>query len=387
VLRQIFEITLVNLRNVPSRLGASSVIVVGIAGVVGVLVAILSMAIGFRTALENTGRPDRAIVLRGGSNGELSSGLSMDAAAIVASMEGVAEASAELYTITDVPKRSSGTPANLVVRGVQPSAFSIRPEVRITAGRRFEPGKREVIAGRGAAAEFRGVDLGATIAFRDSEWSVVGLFEAAGGANESELWTDLPVLQTAFRRDGGVSSMRLRLDAPDRAETLALRIEQDPRLDLGLKSEPAYYSAQSASLSAIITGFGYLVAGIMAVGAVFAALNTMYSAVSARTVEIATLRAIGFGGTPVVVSVLIESLLLALLGGLVGAAFSYLAFNGWTISTLASGTFSQLAFDFRVTPALVTTGILWAVALGAIGGLFPALRAARLPITVALRGE
>lgn len=385
MLSQIFEITLLNLRNVPSRLGASSVIVVGIAGVVGVLVAILSMAIGFRSALENTGRPDRAIVLRGGSNGELSSGIGTDVTAIIAAMEGVAESSAELYTIADVPKRSTGTPANLVVRGVQPSAFSIRPEVRIVEGRAFVQGKREVIAGRGAVAEFEGIELGAEVAFRDSAWTVVGIFEAAGGANESELWTDLPVAQTAFRRDGAVSSMRVRLDSPDVAAALAERIDSDPRLDLVLKPEPAYYSAQSEGLSRIITGFGYLVASIMAVGAVFAALNTMYSAVSTRTVEIATLRAIGFGGAPVVVSVMIEALALAFLGGLVGAAFSYLVFNGWTVSTLAG--FTQVAFDFAVTPDLVATGVLWAVALGALGGLFPAIRAARLPITAALRGE
>lgn len=385
MLAQILEITLMNLRNLPSRLGASSVIVVGIAGVVGVLVAILSMAIGFRTALENTGSPDRAIVLRGGANGELASGIGTDAVAIVSSMEGIEASSAELYTIADVPKRSSGTPANLVVRGVQPSAFSIRPEVRIVEGRFFEAGKREVIAGRGAVAEFSGIDLGAEVAFRDSAWTIVGIFEAAGGANESELWADLPVAQAAFRREGAVSSMRVRLASPDLASALAERIDTDPRLDLKLESEPDYYSAQSASLSAIITGFGYLVASIMAVGAVFAALNTMYSAVSTRTVEIATLRAIGFGGTPVIASVMIEALVLALLGGLVGAAVSYVVFNGWTISTLAG--FTQVAFNFTVTPPLVATGVVWAVALGTIGGLFPAIRAARMPITVALRGE
>jgi len=385
VFAQIVEITLMNLRNVPSRLGASSVIVVGIAGVVGVLVAILSMGIGFRAALQNTGQPDRAIVLRGGSNGELSSGISTDAIAIVGSLEGVIAASAELYTIADVPKRSSGTPANLVIRGVQQSAFAIRPEIRIVEGRIFETGKREVIAGRGAVAEFDGIDLNAQVAFRDSDWTIVGIFESGGSASESELWADLPVAQTAFRRDSGVSSMRVKLASPDVAQRIATEIDEDPRLDLALTAEPEYYSAQSAGLTAIITGFGYLVASIMAVGAVFAALNTMYSAVSARTVEIATLRAIGFGGTPVVVSVLIEALALSILGGLVGAGFSYAVFNGWTISTLSG--FTQVAFDFTVTPSLLATGVSWAVVLGAIGGLFPAVRAARMPITVALRGE
>ena len=385
MLRQIAEITLMNLRNVPARLGASSVIVVGIAGVVGVLIAILSMAIGFRVALESTGQPDRAIVLRGGSNGELASGLGNDAVAIVSSLPGVAEASAELYTIVDVPKRSSGTPANLVVRGVPPSAFSIRPEIRIVEGRSFATGRRELIVGRGASTQFAGLDIGADVAFRDSAWTIVGIFEAGGSASESEVWTDLPIAQTAFRRDGTVSSLRLRLASPEMATELDALITQDPRLDLQLRSEPDYYSEQAQGLTALITGFGYLVASIMAVGAVFAALTTMYSAVAARTVEIATLRAIGFGGLPIVVSVMIEAVALALLGGLIGAGFSWAAFNGTTISTLAG--FTQVAFDFTVTPALLGTGVIWAVALGAIGGLFPAVRAARMPITVALRGD
>ncbi|MFM8356469.1 MAG: ABC transporter permease [Gammaproteobacteria bacterium] len=382
---QIVEITLMNLRNIPARLGASSVIVVGIAGVVAVLMAILAMAIGFRTALESTGQPDRAIVLRGGSNGELSSGVSAAAVAIVSSLPGVLAASAELYTIVDVPKRSSGTPANLVVRGVTSAALTLRPEVRITAGRTFESGRREVIIGRGAAAEFAGLDLGAEIAFRDSAWVIVGVFEAAGGASESEIWGDLPVAQTAFRRGGTVSSMRLQLDQPARAAALAETIANDPRLDLQLRAEPEYYAAQSARLSALITGFGYVVAGIMAIGAVFAALNTMYSAVSSRTVEIATLRALGFGGTPVVISVLIEAVLLALLGALLGAGIAWFAFAGTTISTLAG--FTQLAFQFTMTPALFITAIVWALVIGMIGGLFPALRAARVPITVALRAQ
>ncbi len=387
MLSQVREITLMNLRNLPSRLGSSSVIVVGIAGVVCVLVSILAMATGFRAALESTGAPDRAIVLRGGSGGELSSGMSEENVRIVAAMDGIATSSGELYTIADVPKRSSGTPANLVVRGVEPSAFAIRAELTIVAGRNFEPGKRELIAGRRAVDEFTGIDLDAPIRFRDSDWQIVGIFESNGDAHESEVWGDVKVAQAAFRRTGGVSTIRVRLTDPAVLEGLAARIDADPRLDLQIQSEQAFYGNQSSRLSSIITGFGYLVAVIMAIGAVFAALNTMYSAVTLRTVEIATLRAIGFGGMPVVVSVLIEALVLALLGGAVGALVSYVVFNGVTISTLNSGSFSQVAFDFAVTPALLTQGIIWAVALGFVGGLFPAVRAARLPITVALRGE
>ena len=387
MLAQIREITLMNLRNLPSRLGASSVIVVGIAGVVAVLVSILAMATGFRAALESTGAPDRAIVLRGGSGGELSSGISQESVNIVSQMDGIVAASGELYTIADVPKRSNGTPANLVVRGVAQNAFVVRPEVRIAAGRMFETGKGELIAGKRAAAEFAGIDLDANVRFRDSDWKIVGIFEANGDANESEVWADGNVVQASFRRGAGVSTMRVKLQDPSLIAALAQRIANDPRLDLQIRSEQDFYGDQSKSLSSIITGFGYLVGVIMAVGAIFAALNTMYSAVTVRTVEIATLRAIGFGGTPVVVSVMIEALVLALLGGLLGAVLSYLIFNGVTVSTLNRGSFSQVAFDFAVTPKLITQRLIWAVSLGFVGGLFPAVRAARLPITVALRGE
>jgi putative ABC transport system permease protein len=387
MLGQIREITLMNLRNLPSRLGSSSVIVVGIAGVVAVLVSILAMATGFRAALESTAAPDRAIVLRGGSGGELSSGLSQEAVNIVSQMEGIVAASGELYTIADVPKRGSGTAANLVVRGVEPSAFTVRPELRIIQGRMFEPGKGELIAGHRAAEEFAGIDLNATVRFRDSDWKIVGLFEANGDVNESEVWADVKVVQAAYRRGGGFSTMRVQLTDPSVIGAIAERISKDPRLDLQIRSEHDFYGDQSKRLSTIITGFGYLVGVIMAVGAIFAALNTMYSAVTQRTVEIATLRAIGFGSTPVVISVMIEALLLAIFGGLIGAALAYLLFNGMTVSTLNSGSFSQVAFDFAVTPKLITQGLVWAVSLGFVGGLFPALRAARLPITVALRGE
>jgi putative ABC transport system permease protein len=387
VLAQIREITLMNLRNVPSRIGASSVIVVGIAGVVAVLVSILAMATGFRAALESTGSPNRAIVLRGGSGGELSSGVSQESADIVAQMDGIAVASSELYAIADVPKRSNGTPANLVVRGVEQNAFVLRPELRIVTGRNFERGRAELIAGKRAVEEFAGIDLGANVRFRDSDWKIVGVFEADGDANESEVWADVKVLQSVVRRGNSISTMRLQLTDPTALPGVADLIAKDPRLDLQIRSEQDFYGDQSKQLTSIITGFGYLVGVIMAIGAIFAALNTMYSAVSTRTVEIATLRAIGFGGSPIVVSVMIEALVLALLGGALGAALSYVVFNGVTISTLNRGTFSQVAFDFAVTPKLITQGLVWAVSLGFVGGLFPALRAVRLPITVALRGE
>ena len=383
---QIFEITVMNLKNLPSRLGSSSVVVVGIGGVVGVMVAILAMAAGFQGTLDSGGAPDRAIVLRGGSDNELSSGVSTDEANVVSGMEGVVLASPELYMVADVPKRSTGTDANLIVRGVTADAFAMRQEVAIVEGRNLEPGRGEVIAGRGAHIEFAGIDIGNKIQLRQSEWTIVGIFEADGSAYESELWVDLPVLQSAFRFTGA-SSIRLLLDSPERIDELAERIKGDPRLDLELTGETAYFAGQAGGLTDAIRIFGYTVATIMAIGAVFAALNTMYTAVVTRTVEIATLRALGFGRLPVVVSVMIESMVLALLGGVLGAAVAYVGFNGYTVSTLSNVSFSQIAFDFAVTPDLLRDGLVWALGLGAIGGLLPAVRAALLPITVALRGE
>ena len=386
MLGQIVEVALLNLRNLPARLGSSSVIVVGIGGVVGVLIAILAMGKGFQSALSRAGEPDRAIVLRGGSSGELSSGMGQQEMNVIASMPEVTVASGELFLIADVPKRSNQSPANLAIRGVSQAAFDIRPNVRVVEGRAFEPGRAEMIAGRQAVIEFEGIDLGATVKLRNGEWTIVGFFEAGGSAYESEVWVDLATAQSTFRRQG-VSSMRVRLTTPDVAAAVAKRVEEDPRLDLELATETDYYSEQSEQLTALITYFGYTVAAIMAVGAVFSALNTMYTAVSTRTVEIATLRALGFGGLPVVTSVVLEAIVLAALGGALGAAVAYLGFNGWTASTLAGGSFSQVAFDFAVTQDLVVLGLTWALALGLVGGLFPAVRAARLPITAALRGE
>ena len=384
--RQIIQITLLSLRNLPSRLGSSSVIVVGIGGVVGVLVAILAMAKGFEAAMDRAGAPDRAIVMRGGSTSELSSGMGPTEVAVIRSYPEVTAASGELYLVADVPKRSNQSLANLAIRGVEQAAFAIRPEISIVEGRTFETGRTEIIAGRGAVAEFDGVEVGSTIKLRNSTLSIVGIFEADGSVYESEVWMDLATAQSIYRREGGVSSMRVRLASPDVASVLSERVQEDPRLDLSLTGEEEYFRNQSQQLTTLIEGFGYAVAAIMAIGAIFAALNTMYTAVSTRTVEIATLRALGFSGAPVVASVVLEALLLAVLGGAVGAAVAYFGFNGWTVSTL-SDAFSQVAFDFTVTPELLLYGIAWAVGLGLVGGLFPAVRAAQLPITTALRGE
>ena len=384
---QAAKITLLNLRNLPSRLGSSAVIVVGIAGVVGVLVVILAMAKGFAATFESGAAPDRAIVLRGGSDSELSSGIGQGNIGVVSSMEGVTLASAEIYTVADIPKRASGLDANLIVRGVTATGFQLRDQVDIVEGRPFTPGKGEVIAGRGASKEFAGIDVGATVKLRQTEWTIVGVFEAGGTHYESELWVDFALAQSAFGRGGGASSLRLQVDAPARIAELKVRINEDPRLDLAVYSEAEYLRNQQGRLAETIEMFGYGVAAIMAVGALFAALNTMYAAVVARTVEIATLRALGFNRLPVVASIMAEAMALALLGGAVGAAVAYFGFNGFTASTLSDTSFSQIAFDFTVTPQLLTMGLAWALGLGAVGGLIPTIQAALLPINTALRGE
>ena len=385
---QIFQITLLNLRNLLRRLGSSAVVVVGIGGVVAVLVAILAMAAGFSATLNRSGSPDRAIVLRGGSStAELSSTIDNRQRQLVGALDGVRLSSGELYTVADIPKRATLLPSNVVIRGVEQSAFEIRPELRIIEGRNFTPGRNELIAGRAAGQQFLGIDLGATVELRQSEWEVVGLFEADGSAYESELWTDLAIAQSAFRRFSLISSMRVLLEQPDVIDAVQAEFDNNPSIDLSITSEEEFFRDQSQFLTTLITGFGYGVALIMAVGAMFAALNTMYAAVSTRTVEIATLRALGFGATPVVVSVLAESVALALVGGLLGAAVAWFGFNGYTVSTLNQGSFSQVAFDFAVSPDILATGIVWALSLGLAGGLFPALQAARLPISRALRGD
>ena len=391
-LNQIVAITLMNLQNLPQRVGTSLVVVVGIAGVVGVLVAVLAMSEGFRYTLASTGRADRVIMLRAGSDAELSSGVGRDQAVLVAALPGVdrddtgrPQASAELVVMVDLPRKGETDPNNVPFRGVQRAAFTIRDELRLIEGRRFEPGIREVIVGRKAAAQFAGLTVGSRIAFRDSDWTVVGIFASGGDVHESEIWADAEVAMSAFRRTG-YQSVTARLADGSAAGLAAFRgsVSRDPRLSITVLPEPEYYAKQATVLSTLINVLGYTVATFMAIGATFGALNCMYSAIASRQVEIATLRAIGFGGAPVVVSVMIEALLLALLGGAIGGALAYVYCDGATLSTLNFNTFSQVAFDFRVTPGLLGRGLVWALVIGAAGGLLPAVRAARVPVTEAL---
>ena len=392
-LNQIVQITLVNLRTIPSRLGTSLVVVVGIAGVVGVLVSVLAMAEGFRHTLASTGRDTRVIMLRAGSESELASGVAREQATLLTSLPGIARddggrplAAAELVVMVDLPRRGQTDPNNVPFRGVPPAAFAVRDEVRIVEGRRFERGVREVIVGRKAAAQFAGLEVGSHLAFRDSDWLVVGVFESGGDVHESEIWADVEVAMSAFRRTG-FQSMTATLADGSAAGFAAVEaaVRRDPRLSISVLREPEYYARQAKVLATLIDVLGYGVGTFMAIGAVFGALNCMYSAVASRQVEIATLRAIGFAGAPVVVSVMIEALLLALVGGVVGGALGWVYADGASLSTLNFSTFSQVAFDFRVTPRLLAEGLAWALLIGAAGGLLPALRAVRVPVTVALR--
>ncbi len=387
--RQAWSVTRVGLATIPQRLGASSVVVVGIAGVVGVLVALLAMGEGFRQTLQQTGDAETVIVLRGGATAELSSGVSREDAVLIEQQAGILKdaegkpiASPELVVVANIPKKGTGTDANVEIRGVGRQAFALRPNVKIIEGRAFEPGLRELVVGKGALAQFVGLAPGSTLNLANQQWTVTGVFES-GDAHESELWGDVETVSTTYRRNG-YQSVSVRLTSADAIDAFKAGIASDPRLKVDAKTTGDYYSAQSEGLTKAIRVIGIVIGVIMAIGAVFGALNTMYAAVATRAREIATLRAIGFRGAPVVVSILLETMLLALAGGLLGAAIAWLIFNNYTVSTLGAN-FSQVVFSFKVSPELVWNGLKWALAIGFVGGLYPALRAARLPVTTALR--
>ena len=379
------------LRTIPQRVGSSAIAVVGVAGVVVVLVAVLSIAEGFRAAMTGTGSPATAVVMRGGSDSELSSNLELEEVRIVKDSPGVAPgaagpaASAELFVVVDVEKLSTGTPANVPLRGIEPAAFEVREDVRIVEGRPFRFGTNEIVVGRAASAQFAGLGLGEAPLWGDARWTVVGIFEAGGAVAESEVWADARVVQGAYRRGSTFQSVYAALASPAAFDAFRTALEGDPRLNVAVVRESDYYAAQSATLHAVITGIGGGIAALMAIGAVFGAVNTMYGAVSARTREIATLRALGFGNAAVVLSVIAESVVLCLAGGVLGGLAAYAGFNGYQTATLNWQTFSQVAFAFLVTPALLAQGVAWAVVMGVAGGLLPAVRAARLPVARALR--
>jgi putative ABC transport system permease protein len=390
-LSQISSITTANLKALPERRGAALAAAVGIAGVVAVLVGVLSISEGFRRAMTVSGSPEVALVLRAGADAEMTSGLSREQTRLIADTAGLARnaagplASAELFVIINLPKRSTGTDANVPLRGVSPAAYDVRGNIQLVEGRRFEPGKNEVIVGAGAARAFSGLDLGNTIRVGQNNWTVVGIFTAGGGVAESEIWTDAAVLQPAYNRGDTYQVVYARLASSDSYQQFADALTTNPRVNAKVVRQSEFYAEQSTMVTQFIRGLGVAIASLMALGALFGALNTMYSLVSARTREIATLRALGFGTSPVIVSVMIESLVIALVGGAIGAAAAYLAFDGFTTSTINWQTFSQVAFAFTVSPELLTTAIVWSAFIGLLGGLFPAIHAARIPIAAALR--
>jgi putative ABC transport system permease protein len=388
--KQLTAITVMNLRTLPQRLGASSVIVIGIAGVVAVLVSVLAMSVGFRHTLADSGRADRAIVLRGGSDAELNSNLTREDIDVISDAPGVAKDGAgqavlsnEIVSVVNVPKADTGTDANITLRGVGAKLLEVRPELTLVNGRMFHPAVREVIAGVGAVNQFRGLTTGSILHLRNADWTVTGVFSSNGDIHESELLADVNTVGSALERTGFSSAVVL-LTSAAAFDAFKDALTTDPRLKVDVQREPSYYAAQSQQLTTTINIVGNTVAIIMAIGAMFGALNSMYSAVAARGLEIATLRAIGFGASPVLLSVMIETLMLSLIGGVIGAALAWLFFNGHTVSTLG-GAFAQVVFQLRVTPALIVTGIVWACLIGLLGGFFPALRAARLPVAAALR--
>lgn len=393
LLLQITAVTLMNLKSLPQRFWASLSTVVAVALVVVVLLAFLAMGNGFRSTLAGAGADDVAVILRGGSQSEVNSVVTRDQVRLVEEAPGVAKGadskplvSAELYLVVDGIKRSSRTKANLPLRGIGQEGAAVRKGITITAGRMFAPGSSEIVVGKALLREFEGFELGQTVTFGTGRWTVVGIFDARGSVFESEIWADLPVVQSYFRRNNVFQTVRVRLDNPQALEGLQRYVDADPRLKLEAKSEAEYFAEQASRTSDLIQKLGWPLAIAMAFGALAGALNTMYSSVAARTTEIATLRAIGFGALPAFVGTLLESLILAAIGGVLGAAATFLIFDGLSASTLGA-SFTQVVFSFKLTPALAAEGVLLALIVGLIGGIFPAISAARTPIVAGLQGS
>jgi putative ABC transport system permease protein len=392
-LSQIVSVTRFSLASLPQRLGSSASAMLGIAGVVAVMVGVLSIAQGIMTTMTGSADDSNVMVLRSGADTEMVSGLGGDDARLITEAPGLAVegdqvlASRELFVIINLPLASTGTDANVPLRGIDATATRVRQGFEIVEGRMFQAGIAEVIVGAGASLEFAGMKLGDRIEVGNEQWPVVGIFEAGGGISESEVWTDARVLQNAFRRGNSYQSVHATLSSPDRFNEFKDALTSDPRLNVSVLTEQEYYAGQSQVLYNLITGLGTLIAFIMGLGAVFGALNTMYTAVSSRTREIATLRALGFNSGPVIFSVLAESLLLALAGGVIGAGLAWLAFDGFRAATLNFASFSAITFAFDVNGPLLATGIFFALVIGFFGGLFPAIRAARTPVAHALREQ
>ncbi|MEE2566275.1 ABC transporter permease [Hyphobacterium marinum] len=384
--KQTLAVTALNIKSIPHRLGLSLATVFSIALVVAVLMGFLAMANGFRATVSGSGSDSIAVLLRAGSQAELNSGLSRDDARLVEIAPGLATNAAgdpvlsgEMYVIVDGIKRSSQTEANLPLRGVGAQAPALRDGFTITEGRMFEPGAAELVVGESVQREFAGFDLGDTIRLGSNTWTVVGTFSTGGSIFDSEIWTDIGVLQNLYQRGTTVQSIRVLLESPEAIEALRAYVADEPRLNLDVSTEREYFASSSGQTSDFIMVLGWPLAISMAIGALAGAWNTMYSSVDTRTREIATLRAIGFSGGAAFAGTMIESVVLAAIGGLIGAVASYLLFNGVSASTLGGG-FTQIVFSFAVTPQAVINGVILAIIVGFLGGLIPALRAARVPL-------
>ena len=391
MLSQIVTVTGVNLRSLRERLGSSVVAMIGIAGVVVVFLGVLSIAEGFRAAMASVGDPQTVIVMRAGSDTEMTSGLSGDTARLIIDSPGIARnergpiASPELFVIVGHPTKKDPSDANVPLRGVSPAALDVRPQVKIVEGRMFTQGTNEIVVGRAASRQFADLTVGSAPKWGQNRWQVVGIFDAGGSAAESEIWCDARVLQPAYQRGNSYQSVYARLESRDAFQAFKDALTTNPQLSVTAIREPEYFAAQSDVLNKIITSIGFLIAGLMGIGAIFGAVNTMYNAVASRTREIATLRALGFGSVPVVFSVLAEAVLLSVVGGLFGGLIAWAAFDGYQTSTMNFQSFSQVAFAFSVTPKLLGTALAYAIVMGLIGGILPAIRAARLPVVTALR--
>jgi putative ABC transport system permease protein len=390
-LSQTWAVAVLSVRTIPQRLSSSAVAVVGIAGVVIVFVAVLSIGEGFKAAMADAGSPSRAIVMRTGADSEMTSGIAGPEADIIIEAPGMvrennrALASPELYVLVDLNKRSTGTAANVPLRGVGPEAQRVRSEVHIIEGRMFQYGTNEAIVGRSAERQFTGADLGKEFTSGNLRLKIVGVFESGGSVAETEIWCDSRLIQGVYQRGNSYQAVTVQLDSPASFDTFKNWLTTNPQLNVTVKRESDYYLSQTEVMTNLINGIGYVIATLMGVGAVFGAILTMYTAVATRTREIATLRALGFNTASVLISVLAESLALAVIGGAIGAATAYLAFNGYETSTMNFQTFSQVAFAFMVTRSLMIQGLSYAVIMGFVGGLMPAWKAARLPIATALR--
>jgi putative ABC transport system permease protein len=390
-LAQVASVTWFGILAIPQRLGSVLAAVVGIAGVAAVMLSLLSISAGFQKAMNASASPDDAIVLRSGADSEMVSGISRDNSRVIADAPGLARdptgplSSAELFVIINLPMRSRDSEANVPMRGVEPAAFKVRDHFKIIQGRQFQWGRNEIMVGSGAARQFKGLECGRTLVVGRNEWPIVGVFSAGGGVAESEIWMDATVLQQIYHRGDTFQSVYTKLSSTASFNQFKDSLTTNPQLSVQVLRQSDYYASQSTQMTRLITTLGYLITFLMGLGAVFVALNTMYSAVAARTREIATLRALGFGGGSVVTSVILEALLLGLAGGAVGASIAYFCFNGFQTATVNFQSFSQVTFSFDVTSRLLVQGVVLSALIGLVGGLPPAIRALRLPIAAALR--